>query len=401
MPFYRDAVSTDVWDLALIGGGAAGLTVLDALTQLPVRQPLKILVCDDRTPLKDQEHDRTWCFWDKSDNSVDQAVTKEWSRLRVASAHHDRLVRTKPYRYALMTSDSYYRLVNERLELAPHLDVVWTGHVRDVQPGEKTSRVCVDGASFDVPAVLDSRPRTVWPDHEVLLWQHFYGVFVESQVDVFDPSTATLMDFAVSQPQAGTAFGYVLPVSKRRALIEYTEFSPTLLTDAQYRAAWAGYVHDRVGVSVESLTVVAEETGCIPMTDARLEDCRGSYRRIGTAGGATRASTGYTFRAMQRCGQAIAEDLVHGRSVNQDPHYDRRYEAMDALMLKALADGRISGAGFFDRLFARNSASRVLSYLDGDSRRTDDVALMSSSPTAPMVATVVSKSLRRVRGISQ
>lgn len=401
MPTYRDATSTDVWDLALLGGGAAGLAIVDALAQHRTQKPLRILVCDDRTPLKDQQHDRTWCFWDKTDNSVDEAVTKKWTRLRIASRHYDRIVHTQPYRYALITSDSYYRLVSERLDLAPHLDVVWTGHADNITPGHYSTRVEVDNTHFDIPAVFDSRPRATWPKHDTMLWQHFYGAFVEAQTDVFDPATATLMDFAIPQPQVGTAFGYVLPVSKRRALIEYTEFSPTMLTDAQYREAWTGYVHDRVGVAVDTLTVVAEETGCIPMTDAHLEDCRGSFRRIGTAGGATRASTGYTFRAMQRRGQAIADDLFAGRGVNHDAHYGRRYEAMDALMLKALVDGRIDGAEFFDRLFARNSASRVFGYLDGESRRSDDVALMSSSPTGPMLATVGSKSLQRVRGISQ
>ncbi|NDA64318.1 MAG: lycopene cyclase, partial [Chitinophagia bacterium] len=52
------------------------------------------------------------------------------------------------------------------------------------------------------------------------LLQHFKGWMIETSEDCFDPDKATFMDFRVSQ-QSGTTFVYVLPVTNRRALVEY------------------------------------------------------------------------------------------------------------------------------------------------------------------------------------
>src|SRR3712207_9285871 len=67
------------------------------------------------------------------------------------------------------------------------------------------------------------------------------------------------------------------------------------------------------------------EDGAIPMTDA-VHARRVGRRvlRLGTAGGATRASTGYTFAAMQRQAAAVAADLLVGRPPRPGPRSEER-----------------------------------------------------------------------------
>lgn len=404
MPTYRHAVPSDRWDLVIVGGGAAGLTILEALAQHPTQKPLSILVCDDRTPLRDQPHDRTWCYWDTQpphDQPQTPPVTKDWTKLKIATSTHDRILRPHPYRYALLTSNTYYKHINNLLATTPHLNIVWTNNAQHVQPDTPTTHVTTNNTHHQAPLVLDSRPRTTWPTHDTLLWQHFYGVFVDSPTNIFDPNTATLMDFATPQPETGVAFGYVLPLTTTKALIEYTEFSPHKLTTNQYKHHWENYVETRLPCSPQHLTATTTETGCIPMTDATLEQHTPTYRRLGTAGGATRPSTGYTFRAMQRTAQTIAHNYLTNQELNSKPHYPRRHHMMDAILLKALANHNINGVDFFDRLFARNSAANVLRYLDGDTTPTQDLALMATSKTTPMITTVAQQTLQRVRGMSQ
>jgi len=55
------------------------------------------------------------------------------------------------------------------------------------------------------------------------LWQHFKGETIQFEKEVFETETARLMDFNVDQQKA-TAFMYVLPITKKKALVEYTVF---------------------------------------------------------------------------------------------------------------------------------------------------------------------------------
>jgi hypothetical protein len=62
---------------------------------------------------------------------------------------------------------------------------------------------------------------------------------------VFDPGVATFMDFRVPQ-EGGTCFVYVLPTDPRRALVEYTVFSPEVWPANGTRRASAGtWTHAR------------------------------------------------------------------------------------------------------------------------------------------------------------
>lgn len=121
------------------------------------------------------------------------------------------------------------------------------------------------------------------------------------------------------------------------------------------------------------------------MTDARFATRAGRRLfRVGTAGGATRPSTGYTFSGVGRQAAAIAEALVHDRvPVPPVPHRPRHL-AMDAVMLRALDSGRVSGADFFTRLFSANRFGDVLAFLDGESGLARELAMGCSTPVAAM-----------------
>jgi lycopene beta-cyclase len=240
--------------------------------------------------------------------------------------------------------------------------------------------------------VLDSRPAAPARPGRTSWLQHFRGWWVEGG-PVFDPAAAILMDFRTPQPRRGLSFGYVLPTGATSALIEYTEFSAARLADAGYDAALRGYLR-LLGLS--GLTVREVEDGAIPMTDAPFVR-RPSPRvvRLGTAGGATRPSTGYTFSAMRRQADQIAAALARGAAPVPAAAYPRRHLWMDAVALRAWDTGLVAGPEFFDRLFRRNPATRVLRFLDGLTTPWEDLALMSSTPMGPMMRAAAGDALAR------
>jgi len=98
------------------------------------------------------------------------------------------------------------------------------------------------------------------------------------------------MDFSVAQ-KGNCRFMYVLPTSETEALLEYTLFSQNLLPKTAYEEAIKEYLH-KLGVT--NYTITAREQGSIPMTTYDFTQHNSArILHIGTAGGWTKASTGY------------------------------------------------------------------------------------------------------------
>ena len=126
-----------------------------------------------------------------------------------------------------------------------------------------------------------------------LLQQHFIGWFIKSKEPVFDSETATFMDFSVAQNK-NTRFMYLLPFSKHEALLEYTLFSKELLQKEEYEQEIKNYIQ-KIGVT--EYEILEKEQGNIPMTSFPFwKQNTNTIIHIGSAGGWTKASTGYTFK---------------------------------------------------------------------------------------------------------
>ncbi|MBO3678675.1 FAD-binding protein [Streptomyces sp. NEAU-YJ-81] len=375
-------------EVVIVGGGAAGLSLAHRLTETGSTTVTVVEPPDGslRPP------ERTWCYWDRGPGDFDEAVSASWSRLRVHGADGSEVtVDPAPLRYRMLRSAQFERLVHSRMAGFPGGRVLraTVDAVRDVADGAEVHCTAPDGRALTLCArhVFDSRPLRVLPPARTLLLQHFRGWFVRTAANRFDPAVADLMDFRVPQPRHGLAFGYVLPLAPDRALVEYTEFSRSPLTTAAYGAALGHY--SREILALGAFTVEAAEQGVIPMTDARFPRCVGAaVFRIGTAGGATRPATGYTFAAVQRQSRAIAAALREGRKIVPPPH-GRRALAMDAVLLRALDTGRIDGPDFFTGLFRRTPPERLLRFLDGATSPWEEWGIGLRTPVGPMLRTAV------------
>ncbi|MEU0008689.1 lycopene cyclase family protein [Streptomyces sp. NPDC006314] len=376
-------------DVAVVGAGAAGLSLAHRLSgHLPgTRTPSVVLVDAPPGPLRPPS--RTWCFWEGGRNRFEAAVTATWRTLRVrpptgAAVTGD----ISPLRYKMIRSDDFEDLVAQDLARSPNVRrlVATVETVEDIRGGARIVLRTADGRSRLLYArwVFDSRPPGSLPAARTTLLQHFHGWFVRTARPAFDPGTAELMDFRTPQPHDGLSFGYVLPTGRHEALVEYTEFSPRVLTAHGYEAAVRHYAEDvlRLGDS----EVIATETGVIPMTDGPMPRQVGqSVFRIGAAGGATRPSTGYTFAGLQRQTRAVAAALRRGQHPAPPPAHSARSRAMDAVLLRALASGRVDGPALFSRMFERVPMNRVLRFLDGGTHLVEDLSIGFHTPIGPML----------------
>jgi len=396
-------------DLAVVGAGGAGLSLFVHLDhRWPAgRRPPSIALVD---PVRRQGDDRTWCFWTAADDDpvggpLAAAVHRSWRRVELVDVDgRSRVLDLGPLRYVMIRSGEFYALAEKAVarlravRVPAGADAVGTGLVR------------AGGTDVSARWILDSRPAPPRRPATTALLQHFRGWTVRFARSPggpggpgspgghrLDPDVPVLMDFSVPQPAHGVAFGYVLPSSDRRALVEYTEFSRQRLPDAAYEGALAGYLRQRFDVGPGDYVVEHVEDGAIPMTDAVHARRAGpGVFRIGTAGGATRGSTGYAFAAMQRQAVGLADALIAGREPLPPLAYPSRHRWLDAVMLRALDRGITPGPQLFVRLFERNPPERVLRFLDGTTGPADELRVMASAPMAPMLRAGAGDALARL-----
>lgn len=389
-------------DVAVVGGGAAGLSLAYRLCAPPPGTPCPEVTVVDAPPGPLRPPERTWCYWEGPGGEFDGVLAASWGRLRVHGADGPALTGDPgPLRYKMVRSGAFERLVGERIAAAPGARRV-TAAVQDVRGlphGAEVRGVSARGEPVRLRArwVFDSRPLPALPPARTTLLQHFHGWFVRTERPEFDPATADLMDFRTPQPHHGLSFGYVLPLNAYEALVEYTEFSAAPLDEAAYHRALRHYLSEVRALGPYRVT--ASEQGAIPMTDARFPRRSGArVFRIGTAGGATRPSTGYTFAAVQRQSRAIAAAFHRGRTPVPPPAHSARSRLMDAVLLRALDSGRIDGADFFTGLFRGVPMERLLRFLDGGTRLREDLSIGLHTPVLPMLRTVAElPRLRRAR----
>ena len=183
--------------------------------------------------------------------------------------------------------------------------------------------------------------------------QHFTGWVIKTKEATFDSKVGTLMDFSLNQKH-GTTFMYVLPTSSTEALVEFTLFSKSVLPTEEYKAALKDYIKNDLQISDYEITHT--EFGIIPMSLAKFERSSDASERIiniGTAGGYTKASSGYTFQFVQRNTAYIVENLILQKNPNPVKSLsDRRFEWYDRTLLEVILSGKMEGKEIFSLMFS-------------------------------------------------
>lgn len=236
-----------------------------------------------------------------------------------------------------------------------------------------------DSRTFD--AVIDAAfEATRAPS---ILWQSFAGVWITTEADFFDSSTATLMDLHASSAEAPVGFMYILPTSPRRALVEHTTFSPSPLSEDSHIERCVEWIMDYT----PSGTQLGErEYGVIPM--GLKERSHTGHCVVGSASGAVRPATGYAFVSVQRQAQEMARRVLAG-NISTTANYPRWVEVADTLFLTALRNAPEHGAEIMSGLLSSAPADRLISFLAGTASFRDALSVWLSVPKRIMLRSLV------------
>jgi len=375
-------------DLIVAGAGAAGLSALWFALNGPGRDRRIIVVDRDFEP----GDDRTWAFWGTSSTPFAHLADARWDRLRVKFPGWETTGRLRrPHGNSPRDRRTYMRVRrqrfdNEVLSLAASRENVRfvAQDIADIRDDRDGGVVALPEGELRAPTVLQSvRLAPVARDVEVRhpLRQHFGGWEVRTEFPVFTPQVATLMDFDTEQHD-GTAFFYVLPDARNRALIEHTIFSLA----PQPRAFYDRHIAERLAMmGAGAVEVVRTEYGTIPMEDRLLDQRWGEHVwNIGTVGGRTKPTTGYAFQRIHAQTRHLIESWATGAPTPL-PNTPWRYGFADRTLLNILHLHPDRGRPIFERLFRTAEIDDVLSFLDEDTRLRDDLRMISGLPRLPFL----------------
>jgi lycopene beta-cyclase len=385
----------DNFDYAILGGGAAGLSLALAITRSPLRDKSILIVEKDEK----KTHDRNWCFWTDIPSPFDGIARRAWPRLSFFSDALERTWDLSPFRYVMLRGLHFYNYAHAELQ---KYNVTFIRGVGEVADGEDHASITVNQPAsqpsnlqtFDANFAFDSRlrPEDIIPHSKYnYLKQHFLGWEVETERPVFDPETVILFDLRTPQ-RGGVTFFYTLPFSSTNALVEYTLFSRDLLPLEEYETALRAHL-DEIGAG--RCRILATERGVIPMTDQSFPRRLGKrILAIGARGGRVKPSTGYAFSRIQRDSQRIAASLTRYSHPFAIPVDNLRFRLHDALMLEILANEPEFGRPILSAIFAKNPIQRVLKFLDDRTSIWEDLPIMAAHAPGPFLRAIGRKYVR-------
>lgn len=361
------------YDYIIAGAGLAGLLLALEMRKTPLKNKRVLLV--DRE--KKDNNDRTWCFWSDHHFEFDSIVYKKWSKIRFATSRSDASYSVNPYQYEYIRGVDFYNFAKAQLDQQENYENL-IGEITEISP---EGFVIVNGEKYEADLIFNSLHPPLenfkYPKTEsYYLLQHFKGYFLETEEDYFDTDVATFMDFNIEQHQEAR-FGYILPFSKREALVEYTLFSQNLLQKEEYKLELENYISNQLGI--KKYKILHEEYGIVPMSTYSYQPkFEGKIIRIGTYGGFVKPSSGFAFSRTIKRIRKIVEDLnKHGRVKPSSLEPPAKYKLYDNILLSILEQDNTVTKDIFEKMFTSIRASTILKFLDEESSLAEDLKVIS------------------------
>ena len=342
------------FDYIIIGGGCAGLSLA---YELEINQKLKDKTLAIIEPRSKYQKDKTWSFWKVTKHNFEDCIKKSWNNFTINTPNHTKHIKCSDTPYQTINSGIFYQKIINKLE--QNNNIVFFKNINE----------------------LDIRNSIIFnsvgdiADRKNSLWQHFSGVEIETNKELFDEKIFNLMDFDCDQKDS-VHFFYTLPFSKKKALIETTWISDLNNTALQdYESQLKDYIENKL--RIKDYKINFRETGAIPLFHT-LNIKKLNQIEIGTAGGMTRLSTGYTFLNIQKQSKYISENIENIKNIKVFS-INKKYQFLDNIFLNVLKNNPKKMPEIFYKMFGCKP-NTVISFLSNSSTIYEDISVILKMP---------------------
>ena len=357
------------FDYIICGGGASGLLLASKLISDTFFSNKNVLLIE-----KDPKNlnDRTWCFWEKGKGELDHIVSKSWKSAIFKAKNFKTNFSTDPYTYKLIRGIDFYKNFNYLKTKQQNLTYLNT-KINSID--KRSNTVKTDKGDFIGDFIFTSLldfDKLINYNKYPLLKQHFVGQLIKTKNEIFNPDEVTFMDFDIPQKDS-TRFMYVLPLSKSKALIEYTLFSPKELDKNEYISSIEQYMKN---LNPGNYKIIETEKGIIPMSAYKFtSENTKNLLNIGTAGGWTKPSTGYTFLNTLNKTNLLVSYLKMNKPLNEFEK-NSRFWFYDLLFLDVLNKHNDKGSQLFKKMFEKNKPETIFKFLDNKTNIFEEIKMM-------------------------
>ena len=351
------------FDYIVVGGGCAGLSLA---YELDIHQKLNDKTLAIIEPRTEYKRDKTWSFWKVAPHNFDSCVKKSWKEFSIKTSSDSKIIKCDNFPYQSIDSGLFYKEINNRLE--KNKNIKFFKNIKELNTKN----------SF----IFNSLPSL--QNNKSNLWQHFYGIEIETDKDFFGDNILNLMDFDCDQ-RKNVHFFYVLPFSKNKAMIETTWLSKEDKSLKDYESQIINYI-DRLGL--KDYKINFKEQGAIPLFHS-ISDNEKNKINIGTAGGMTRLSTGYTFLNIQEHSKYIRMNIKNIENIKKF-EIKKKYQFLDNIFLKVLKKYPEKMPNIFSNMF-NASSDTVIKFLSNKSNILEDFLVILKMPKLIFIKALLKK----------
>ena len=342
------------FDYIIIGGGCAGLSLA---YELNLHQKLNDKTLAIIEPRDNYTKDKTWSFWKIFSHNFEDCVKRSWNNFTINIPNHTKHLECKNTPYQTIDSGLFYDKTITSLK--QNKNIFFLKNLNEININN----------SFifnSVESTANSKGK---------LWQHFSGFEIEAKKDFFDEEIFNLMDFDCEQKDS-VHFFYTLPYSKKRALVETTWISDLKNSSLQdYDEQLNNYIKNHL--KIKDFTINHKEVGAIPLFNIDYIK-KPNQIKIGTVGGMTRLSTGYTFLNIQEHSRYIRKNLDNIQNTSLFT-LGKKYQFLDNIFLKVLKNNPKDMGQIFFKMFGCPSET-VINFLSNKSNLLEDLSIISKMP---------------------
>jgi len=342
------------FDYTIIGGGCAGLSLA---YELNLHKKLENKTLAIVEPRQEYKRDKTWSFWKVIDHNFNDCVIKNWRHFSINSPSGINHLQCDDFPYQSVDSGLFYKKINN--ELKKNKNISFHKNLKDIN----TSNSFIFNS---VPLHIEKNDNN--------LWQHFCGIEIETKKNIFDDSIINLMDFNCEQRDS-VHFFYTLPYSSNKALIETTWLSKMSNGEKDYDSQLKNYIENNL--NIKDYNIVYKEVGAIPLFHPSTVN-KINKMDIGTVGGMTRLSTGYTFLNIQEQSKYIRENIENIFKLKKF-EINKKYQFLDKIFLNVLKKHPKRMSDIFFKMF-KTSPNTVIKFLSNKSNFLEDLTIISKMP---------------------
>ena len=373
------------YDYIIAGMGAAGLSLAMRLKTSNIAFNKILLIDKD---LKNK-NDRTWCFWTKdADAWYYSIVYRKWSQFEFISQDFRKVFELKPYSYFMIRGIDFYSYCLKELKEDNRFDIR-NAEILGLSSEHDLGVLQTKNSSYQAKYIFNSAFRhNLIKKNDINYVQHFKGWVIETTDILFDVNLPVFMDFRTAQYQ-DCRFYYLIPLAPNRALVEYTGFSPNALPSEEYDKKLHHYLENML--NIKDYNIVEREYGEIPMMESDFVNPYGpQVINIGTAGGSSKASTGYTFYFIQKNTNYIIDKLEKNQQL-VDFKRSKKFKLYDSVLLDVINKNSIPADKIFTSLFKNNNITDLLTFLNEESSIWKDLGMMNSVPLLAFIKSTIVK----------